>query len=399
MKHIVSMRRLIDDNWVFHVADKMEFVFMDPATKGMVKFGRKDNGMYNPLALSLTTTPFTLEINIAHSLLRHPDTKTVTAMAAEHGWTLTGTVKPCGCCELSKARAKVMPKRTMTKAKQQGERLFLDISGPYSDSLNQNKYWLKIVDDYTQYSWDCFLPPKSGIQVPLLKLIQMNKAAGKPCKYLRCDNAGENESYVQQLCAENDIQLEITAPNTPQMNGLVERSFATCRNCAFATLHCGHFSLATQGLLWPEAVNTITKIGNSLPRPGLALDPHRALYGKDAVTNQIISHLQPFGRIAYITNVEKLKAKLDARAKKCVFVGYAQDHLGGTYKFYDPASTKQMMIMSCDVHQWMEWHGCISATDDLDLFTELEKLKTDSIILPASVTRHSDFIRRGLSRR
>ena len=80
-----------------------------------------------------------------------------------------------------------------------------------------------------------------------------------------------------------------------------------------------------------------------------------------------------FGRIAYVTIRDKLKAKLDARAKKCVFVGYAQDHSGDTYKFYNPA-TKQT-IMSCDVHQWMEWHGCIIATDDLDLFTELEKLK------------------------
>ena len=149
---------------------------------------------------------------------------------------------------------------------------------------------------------------------------------------------------MQQLCAENNIQLEMTALNTPQMNGVVERSFATCRNRAFATMYCARFSLATQGLLWPEAVNTITKIGNSLPRPGLALDPHRAWYGKDAVTNQIIGHLQPFGRIAYVTNIDKLKVKLDARAKKCVFVGYAQDHSGDAYKFYDPATSKQTIV-------------------------------------------------------
>ena len=40
-------------------------------------------------------------------------------------------------------------------------------------------------------------------------------------------------------------------------------------------------------------------------------------------------------------------------------------------------------MSSRDVHQWMEWHGCITATNDLDLFTELQKLKTDLIILPA----------------
>jgi transposase InsO family protein len=121
----------------------------------------------------------------------------------------------------------------------------------------------------------------------------MNKATGKPCKYLRCDNAGENVLYVQQVCAENDIQLEITAPNTPQMNGVVERSFATCKDRAFATMYCARFSLATQGLLWPEAVNTITKIGNSLPRPDLANDPHTAWFGVDAKAVSIQDNFNP----------------------------------------------------------------------------------------------------------
>ena len=35
----------------------------------------------------------------------------------------------------------------------------------------------------------------------------------------------------------------------------------------------------------------------------------------------------------------------------------------------------------------MEWHGRITATDDLDLFTELEKLKEESaVILPETST-------------
>jgi hypothetical protein len=72
------------------------------------------------------------------------------------------------------------------------------------------------VDDNTRFCWDSFLPRKSGIHVPLEALLIANKAAGKPCKYLRCDNAGENEAYVQKLCAEHDIALEMTAPNTPK---------------------------------------------------------------------------------------------------------------------------------------------------------------------------------------
>ncbi|KAI2512112.1 GAG-pre-integrase domain [Fragilaria crotonensis] len=173
----------------------------------------------------------------------------------------------------------------------------------------------------------------------------------------------------------------MTAPNTPQMNGVVERSFATCKDRAFATMYCAWFTLESQGLLWPEAINTMTKLGNALPRPGTALDPYTAWFGANAVP-KIIDFLQPFGRIAYVTDRSKVKAKSDVRASKCVFVGYANDHSGDTYKFYNPAT--KHTILSRDVHQWMEWHGRITALDDMALFNEIDRIKTDSIILPAS---------------
>jgi hypothetical protein len=393
-KHIVSLRKLIDDDWKLDNADKAEFVLTDPNTTTTVRFERNNNDQLYYLSgirasghdveevHSLTTKPVTLDINIAHGLLGHPDTRTVKAMAARQNWTLTGSVLPCGSCALAKARAKAVPKTTLTKAKHPGERLFLDISGPFSDSLNSNRYWLRIVDDHTRFCWDSFLPRKSGIHVPLEALLIANKAAGKACKYLRCDNAGENESYVQKLCAEHDVVLEMTAPNTPQMNGVVERSFATCKDRAFATMYCARFTLESQGLLWPEAINTMTKLGNTLPRAGDTTDPYTAWFGEDAKPNRILDYLQPFGRIAYVTDRTKIKSKQDAKASKCVFVGYANDHSGDTYKFYNPAT--RHTILSRDVHQWMEWHGRITATDDLALFDELNRLKTDSIIIPSS---------------
>ena len=393
-KHIVSFRQLIETNWSLNKVTREEFVWDAPMSTAPVRFkiNDKDRLCYfegtrtvahdGVSVNSLTTSPVTLDINVAHGLLGHPDTRTVKAMAAKQGWTLTGTVKPCGSCALAKARAKAVPKSTLTKAKSPGERLFLDISGPYSDSLNQNKYWLRIVDDHTRFSWDCFLHKKSGIHIPLAKLLKINKAAGKPCKFLRCDNAGENESYVQELCSEYDVELEMTAPNTPQMNGVVERSFATCKNRAFATMYCARLSLETQALLWPEAINTITKLTNSLPKSGETDDPYTKWNGPDTKKHRILDHLQPFGRVAYITNRSKIKAKLEPKSVKCIFVGYADDHSGDTYKFYNPA-TKQT-ILSRDVHQWMEWHGRITATDDLPLFEQLKLLAEDSVIVPAS---------------
>ena len=389
-QNIVSLRKLIDDDWKLTTADKSKFVLKVPDSEDSVCFTRDNNDQLyylhanrvaNESVNSLTSgAAVTLDINVAHGILGHPDMRCVRAMAGSQGWTLTGAVHPCGSCALAKARAKAVPKTTLTKAKMPGERLFLDISGPYSDSLNQNKYWLCIVDDQTRFCWDCFLPRKSGIHQPLEKLLIANKAAGKPCKYLRCDNAGENESYVQQLCSEHDVTLEMTAPNTPQMNGVVERSFATCKARAFATMYCARMTLESQALLWPEAVNTVTKLGNSLPRLGGGIDPYTAWHGKDCKANKILTCLQPFGRIAYVTDRKALKAKMDAKATKCVFVGYSADHSGDTYKFYNP-TTKQT-ILSRDVHQWMEWHGRITATDDLALFDQIDKIHQDSTMLP-----------------
>jgi hypothetical protein len=92
-----------------------------------------------------------------------------------------------------------------------------------------------------------FLPCKSGIHVPLEALLVTNKASGKPCQYLRCDNAGENAAFVQKICAEHDILvLEMNAPNTLQMNGVVEWSFATSKDRAFATMYCAQFTLESQ---------------------------------------------------------------------------------------------------------------------------------------------------------
>ena len=321
-KHIVSLRKLLDDDWKLANADKSEFVLTNPSDC-VIRFQRSSSDQLYYLAgtrmtdvsvlATSTPTATTMDINVAHGLLGHPDTRMVKEMARTQDWTLTGTVKPCGSCALAKARAKAIPKSTLTKATKPGERLFLDISGPFSDSLNQNKYWLRIVDDFSRFAWDCFMPRKSGIQGPLDRLLSANRAADKPCVYLRCDNAGENESFVQMVCADFNVILEMTAPNTPQMNGVVERSFETAKTRAFATMYCARFSLETQGLLWPEAINTVTKLGNCLPRKNGGLSPFTMWHGTDGAKNKILEHLQPFGRIAFVTVRTKILGKMVTR--------------------------------------------------------------------------------------
>ena len=94
-KHIVSMAKLIQDDWSLCVADKTEFVFSDPGIKNTVKFTQnsRDKLFYlrairtaedTPNINSLTTAPVSLDINIAHGLLGHPDTRTGYGPAQAH---------------------------------------------------------------------------------------------------------------------------------------------------------------------------------------------------------------------------------------------------------------------------------------------------------------------------
>ena len=51
-----------------------------------------------------------------------------------------------------------------------------------------------------------------------------------------------------------------------------------------------------------------------------------------------VSHLKVFGSIAYVHIPDEMRRKLDPKAEKCVFIGYAQDRKG--YKCYNPSTKK-----------------------------------------------------------
>ena len=68
------------------------------------------------------------------------------------------------------------------------------------------------------------------------KLIVKLKALGMETKYLRCDNAGEHLKDMLALCEEFAMVLELTAPDTPQQNGVVERRFVILKQRALAMM-------------------------------------------------------------------------------------------------------------------------------------------------------------------
>jgi hypothetical protein len=74
----------------------------------------------------------------------------------------------------------------------------------------------------------------------------------------------------------------------------------------------------------------------------------------------------PFGRVAYITNRSNFHRKFSPKARKCVFVDYAEDHAPDTFRFFNPETDK--VFLSRDVTKWLEWHGRIAGMEDMELF-------------------------------
>jgi hypothetical protein len=66
---------------------------------------------------------------------------------------------------------------------------------------------------------------KKGMGMFIRKIIVKLRAMGMTTKHLHCDNAGENLEQMLALCEEFAMVLELTAPDSSQQNGVVERRF------------------------------------------------------------------------------------------------------------------------------------------------------------------------------
>ncbi|KAE8705357.1 hypothetical protein F3Y22_tig00110429pilonHSYRG00830 [Hibiscus syriacus] len=94
--------------------------------------------------------------------------------------------------------------------------------------------------------------------------------------------------------------------------------------------------------LWAEAINTATYLinhGPSVPLDGRILEE---VWSKKEIN---LSHLRVFGCISYVHIDSVERSKLDAKSKKCAFVGYGDDEFG--YWFWDYENRK--IIRSRDV--------------------------------------------------
>src|SRR5882757_292278 len=115
----------------------------------------------------------------------------------------------------------------------------MDLQGPFENSVKGYCYTLVIVDDHSRKGWKEFIKHKKKPAEKIKNLItQLETSTGLTVKKIHLDRGGEFiDREILQFFKEKGITHEMSAPHTPQQNGIAEHFNQTTHKRALAMLH------------------------------------------------------------------------------------------------------------------------------------------------------------------
>ena len=102
-------------------------------------------------------------------------------------------------------------------------------------------------------------------------------------------------------------------------------------------------------IYWAEAVRTAVYLQNRTSANG-GVSPHELYFGK----KPNLAHLRIFGSIAYVHVPKEKRRKLDAKAEKCILVGYSDEQKG--YKCYNPRTKEARVSRDVVFDESASWY-------------------------------------------
>jgi len=146
-----------------------------------------------------------INIDAAHAMFGHYDEPSTRQCAYARGYGISrGTLKPCGYCDMAKARQREVPKISGgVPATKPNERMGLDITSvkvPNDIMATVTEpHWRIIVDELTGMKFSNFYKTKNQMVEQTAERFYSWKANGIPVKHLRMDNAGENKALQARV--------------------------------------------------------------------------------------------------------------------------------------------------------------------------------------------------------
>ena len=162
---------------------------------------------------------------------------------------------------------------------------------------------------------------------------------GVKIKTLRSDKGGEFTSdEFSKYCVEHGIKRQVTAPYSPQKNGVVERKNRTIVSMVRAMLKAKDLPRE----LWGEVVSICVYILNRSSTKALQGQTPHEMWTRRKPS---VDHMRIFGSIVHVKETKGHLSKLGDKSKPMIFIVY---QLGSkAYRCFDPVNSK--VIISRDV--------------------------------------------------
>ncbi|GKD85403.1 retrovirus-related pol polyprotein from transposon TNT 1-94, partial [Tanacetum coccineum] len=202
----------------------------------------------------------------------------------------------CEGCLLGKHARSSFPKEATSRAKEPLQPIHMDLCGPI------------IPPSYTFKKFKAMVEKEKGLKI----------------KSMRSDR-GRREFLSKEFnkfYGDNGIRRFLTAPYSPQQNGVVERKNRTILNMVRSMLKKFRQQDSTRSMEWNGMKPTV-------------------------------SHLRVFGSIAYVHVSSQKRSKLDDRSEKHVVVGYDKHSKG--YKLYNPITRKVVVSRDVEFEEEGSW--------------------------------------------
>nr|GEY49134.1 putative ribonuclease H-like domain-containing protein [Tanacetum cinerariifolium] len=161
----------------------------------------------------------------------------------------------CPSCEQGRSKRASHPPKPVPNSRQRLHLLHMDLCGPMRiASINEKRYVLVIVDDYSRYTWIHFLRSKDEAPEVIIKFLKrITVLLHSPVIIIRTDNDTEFKNQVLKEYFDTvGISHQMSSIRTPQQNGVVERQNQTLVEAARTMLIFSRAPL----FLWAEAIAT-----------------------------------------------------------------------------------------------------------------------------------------------
>ena len=232
------------------------------------------------------------------------------------------STQSCEPCLAGKAHRLPFP-ASISKSTSPLQLIHMDVCGPLPvPSLGGSRYFATYLDDYSKLSVVRPCAYKSEVKDITRDVINLlEKQSGNQVRAVRSDNGTEYiNAELQNFFRERGIHHERSVRYSPEQNGAAERLNRTLMERTRSML--SEADLPED--LWGEAVVTANYLRIRSPTAGKRTTPFELFFG----IKPDVSHLKVFGCRAYIHIPKQLRRKLDSKAQRGVFVGYAANNKG-----------------------------------------------------------------------